>query len=307
MAMSALTDAASAPHRASSAQDITAISAELVACGSLEMAADSPELAQRIAEVLPAGTPVYVNHLPRRRLGDALPVLTALAQAGLEPVPHVAARRVASRTEAETFLRQAVRQAGVRKVLLIGGDAAEPVGPFGDGAGLLRERLLVDCGIVQVGLAGYPEGHPRIASERLSAALDEKLALAEAQGIGAYVLTQFSFAPTRIVEYCAALARRMPRVAIYVGLAGPSSPRTLIRYARRCGVSASLLALQAQGMGAVRLFTHVDPTDQLTAIARHARIHSASNVVGVHLYAFGGVEAAAAWMNARITARAGRG
>ena len=85
--------------------------------------------------------------------------------------------------------------------------------------------------------------------------------------------------------------------------ASPAPPArvTLLRYAQRCGVSASLRALQAQGMGAVRLFTHVDPADQLAALARHARSGSASNVVGVHLYSFGGVAATAAWMNARIT------
>jgi methylenetetrahydrofolate reductase (NADPH) len=116
-------------------------------------------------------------------------------------------------------------------------------------------------------------------------------------------VTQFSFAPNRIVEYCVDLARRAADVPVYVGLAGPSSPVTLLRYAQRCGVSASLRALQAQGMGAVRLFTHVDPTDQLAALARHARSGSANNVVGVHLYSFGGVAATAAWMNARITAR----
>jgi methylenetetrahydrofolate reductase (NADPH) len=303
--MSALNDGAFPPRRLSAADDIAAISAELVACGSLEMGAEIADFA-RIAAFLPAGTPVYVNHLPRRLLGDALPVLAALVQAGLEPVPHMAARRIASRGEAEIFLQQAVRRAGVRKVMLIGGDAAEPVGPYSDSAALLKERLLVDCGIVQVGLAGYPEGHPRIDAEHLSAALDEKLALAEAQGIAPYVVTQFSFAPTRVVEYCAAMARRAPRVPIYVGLAGPSSPRTLIRYAHRCGVSATLLALQAQGMGAVRLFTHVDPTDQLTTLARHTQSGSASSVVGVHLYAFGGAAATAAWMHARITARTSR-
>ena len=74
----------------------------------------------------------------------------------------------------------------------------------------------------------------------------------------------------------------------------PTSPRALLRYAQRCGVSASLRALQAEGMGAVRLFTHVDPTDQLAALARHTRTGSASNVVGVHLYSFGGVAATAA-------------
>jgi methylenetetrahydrofolate reductase (NADPH) len=296
-------DATPPPRSPAAADDIAAVAAELVACGSLEMGADTPDDARRIAELLPAGTPVYVNHLPRRALAHTLPALVALSQAGLEPVPHVAVRRIASRAEAEAFLSQAVRLAGVRKVLLIGGDMPEPLGPYAEGAALLRDNLLAGCGLSQVGLPGYPEGHPRIASSALAAALAEKLALARSQGLGAYVVTQFSFAPNRIVEYCADLARRAPDVPVYVGLAGPSSPRALLRYAQRCGVSASLRALQAQGMGAVRLFTHVDPTDQLVALARHARAGSVSNVVGVHLYSFGGVAATAAWMNARIIAR----
>jgi methylenetetrahydrofolate reductase (NADPH) len=295
----------SAPSHATerTADDIAGVAAELVACGSLEMGADTPEHARAIAEKLPAGTPVYVNHLPRRPLAHALPALVALAQAGLEPVPHIAARRVGSRAEASDFLAQAVRQAGVRKVLLIGGDVPAPLGPYASGADLLRDNVLAGCGLAQVGLPGYPEGHPHIASSMLASALTDKLALAERQGLGAYVVTQFSFAPARIVEYCAGLARRLPDVPVYVGLAGPSSPRALLRFAQRCGVSASLRALQAQGMGAVRLFTHVDPSDQLSALARHAHTGSAANVVGVHLYSFGGIAETAAWMNARITQR----
>jgi methylenetetrahydrofolate reductase (NADPH) len=298
--------AAAAPGAASGAAGaIAGIAAELVACGSLEMGADSPEDARRIADILPAGTPVYVNHLPRRRLGDTLPALVALSEAGLEPVPHVAVRRIASRVEAERFLRQAVGRARVSKVLLVGGDVEAPLGPYADGAAFLRDGLLAGCGVAQVGLPGYPEGHPVIPTATLGAALADKLELACKQALGAYILTQFSFAPNRIVEYCAGLARRAPDVPLYVGLAGPTSPRTLLRFAQRCGVSASLRALQAQGMGAVRLFTHVDPSDQLAALARHMRTGSASNVVGVHLFSFGGVAATAAWMNARITARCG--
>jgi methylenetetrahydrofolate reductase (NADPH) len=298
-------DDAPSPRAAADSQDIAAAAAELVACGSLEMGADAPEDAQLIASLLPAGTPVYVNHLPRRALAHTLPALIALAEAGLEPVPHVAARRVAARAEVEAFLKQAVRLARVRKVLLIGGDVSEPLGPYADGAALMRDGLLSGCGVQQVGLPGYPEGHPRIAQAALAAALTEKLALAKTQGLGAYVVTQFSFAPNRIVEYCADLARRAPDVPVYVGLPGPTSPRTLLRYAQRCGVGASLRALQAQGMGAVRLFTNVDPSDQLTALARHMRTGSASNVVGVHLYSFGGVATTAHWINARITAARG--
>src|SRR5262245_2323836 len=100
--------------------------AELVACGSLEMGADTPEEARRIARLLPAGTPVYVNHLPKRDVGASLETLVALKRAGLEPVPHLAARRIASRAEVRTFIEKAVRRAGVTKALLIAGDMVEP-------------------------------------------------------------------------------------------------------------------------------------------------------------------------------------
>src|SRR5947207_3563527 len=104
-------DSAAPVRAAAEAQDIAATAAELVACGSLEMGADAPEDAQRIASLLPARTPVYVNHLPRRALALTLPALVALSEAGLEPVPHLAAPRVASRAAVETFLKHAARLA----------------------------------------------------------------------------------------------------------------------------------------------------------------------------------------------------
>jgi methylenetetrahydrofolate reductase (NADPH) len=280
---------------------LAAIAAELVACGSLEMGAEAPEDALRIAELLPAGTPVYVNHLPRHELPHMLAALVALRDAGLEPVPHIAARRVLSRAELRGFLDQAVRLAGVAKALLIAGDVAAPAGPYGDAVALINDGVLADSGLKQVGLPGYPEGHPQVATALLNAVLEEKLAGLQRQRLASYIVTQFSFAPHRIVEYCADLLRRVPEVSVYVGLAGPTTPRRLLRFAQRCGVSASLRALHAEGMRAVRLFTHVDPSAQLTAIARHASTGSASNVVGVHLYSFGGVAPTARWMNAQIT------
>jgi methylenetetrahydrofolate reductase (NADPH) len=283
--------------------DVAAVAAELVACGSLEMGADTPQDARAIAGLLPAGTPVYVNHLPRHDLAYTLRALIALREAGLDPVPHVAARRIASRAEAQSFLERAVSTAGVRKILLIGGDVPTPAGPYAEGAALLREGIVAGAGVQEVALPGYPEGHPSIPTDRLNEALAEKLALAQRQGLGAHVVSQFSFAPNRIVEYCADLARRAPGVPVYVGLAGPTSPVTLLRFARRCGVSASLRALQAEGMRAVRLVTHVDPSDQLIALARHCLTGGASNVTGVHLFSFGGVARTAAWMNERITRR----
>ncbi len=285
------------------AERAATIAAELVSGGSLEMGAHRPQDAREIAALLPAGTPVYVNHLPRHRLLDTLPTLVAVRDAGLEPVPHIAARRIRDRAEIQTFLKRAVGDAGVRKALILGGDEPEALGDYADGAALLREGLLAAAGLREIGLPGYPEGHPRIPRAVLERAFAEKMSLAAAQGLGSYVVTQFSLAPARIVEYCASLARSAPGVSVYVGLAGPTNPMALLRFAQRCGVSASLRALRSQGMDAVRLVTHTDPEQQLSALARYCAAHAECNVVGVHLFTFGGVNASAAWMNRYIASR----
>ncbi|MDA8108300.1 MAG: hypothetical protein M0015_06670 [Betaproteobacteria bacterium] len=277
--------------------------ADLVACGSLELSADRAADARVIASILPVGTRVYVNHLPRHALADSLATLVALREAGLEPVPHLAARRIASRDEARVFLERAVREAGVARLLLVGGDDPQPRGPYADAAALLRDGTLRELGVREVGLPGYPEGHPRIARAALEHALEDKLALAAAQGLGAYLVTQFSFAPARIVEYCGELARRYPALPVYVGVAGPTDPRALFRYAQRCGVSSSLRALREQGMSAVRLVTHTDPSEQVAAIAHYCQSRAACNVVAVHLFSFGGVAQTAAWMRRAIASR----
>lgn len=278
--------------------------AELVACGSLEMGAHRPADAAKIAELLPSGTPVYVNHLPRHALAETLRALFAVREAGLEPVPHIAARRVTSAAEIESFLMRAVRAAGVSKVLLIGGDTTTPEGPYADAASLLSTGVLAATGVREVGFAGFPEGHPRVATDVINAALLDKLAIAARQGLGTRVVSQFSFSPARVIEYSTWLQHKAPGVPLYVGVPGPTSPASLLKFAQACGVSASFRALAAQGFGAVRLATHTDPTEQLTQIARHCMLNPQTNIVGAHLFAFGAIEKTAAWMHRCITSRA---
>jgi len=271
----------------------------LVAAGSLEIGAHRPQEASQVAGLVPARTRVFVTHMPRHRLIETLPTLAALRKAGLEPVPHLAARRIESSAELEAFLDAAVHDGGVRRVLVIGGDLPTAAGPYPDGAALIRSRLFARAGLCEVALPGYPEGHPRIGPAELERALREKLALLEGQGLDASIITQFSFESGRIVEYCTELARAAPRIQIHIGLAGPTNPARLLRFAQLCGVSASLRALGGLGLGALHL-AHTDPSAQLAAIARHRDAQVNSNIAGIHLFTFGGAVKAAEWMHQRL-------
>jgi methylenetetrahydrofolate reductase (NADPH) len=287
--------------RAAAGAGLASCTAELVGGGSLEISVEAIADIPVIAALLPVGTPVYVNHSPRHALADALPALAALRKAGLEPVPHMAARRVLSRAEARAFLDRATGESSVTKVLLVGGDDPEPRGPYDSGAALMRDEVFARSEVREIGFPGYPEGHPRIAAAMLKQSLQVKLSLAAAQGLGTHLVTQFSFSPARVVEYCAGLSRELPALPVYVGMAGPTDARALLRFAQRCGVSASLRALKDQGMATVKLVTHTNPGEQLAAIARYCASHSSCNIVGVHLFSFGSAARAAEWMATAIT------
>jgi methylenetetrahydrofolate reductase (NADH) len=269
---------------------------ELLVGGSLEI---SPRELHRVADVaaaLPTNSCVYIPSLPGLPLTRTLDAVAAIRAAGLDPVPHVSARRIRDRDEFREFLTNAASQHGVHRVLLIGGDEPKAKGPFEDSIQVLEQGVLAECGIREIGVGGYPEGHPRIPLGTLEHALKRKMELASAQNLGLYMVTQFCLSPQRVVDYCAGLARTWPDLPVYAGIAGPTDPVALARYAQRCGVSVSLRALRNLGAGIAKLVTHTDPHDQLVALARYSSTREQSNVVGVHMYSFGGALATAAWM-----------
>jgi methylenetetrahydrofolate reductase (NADPH) len=274
--------------------------AELVTGGSLEISPREMHRAAEVAALLPKDTCVYIPSLPGLPLSRTLEMVAVLRAAGLDPVPHVSARRILDKDEFKGFLKQCVKEYAVHRVLVIGGDEPKPKGPFNDSLEVLRSGMLAEAGIREIGVSGYPEGHPRIDGSMLEKAFAEKLKIAREQGLGLYVVTQFSFAPKRIVDFCAALSRSAPNVSVYVGIAGPSDPAALLRYAQRCGVSTSLRALRNLGTGIARLVVHTDPQEQVAALAGYLQSREAGNVVGVHLYSFGGAVRTAAWMRERI-------
>jgi methylenetetrahydrofolate reductase (NADPH) len=274
--------------------------ADLAAGASIEIAPHEHADLHAVAEWLPADSCVYVPAPAHRPLAETLQVVGAIRRAGLDPVPHVVARRFESRAALREFLAVAVGEHGAHRAMLIGGDAERPAGPYEDAVRLLEEGALARCGLRELGLAGYPEGHPRIAAGALAAALTRKLALAREQSLGAYVVTQFCFSTARIAAFCDELARRAPSTSVYVGMVGPTDPLALMRYAQRCGVGASLRAMRLLGRGMADLAAHTDPGEQLAALAHHRASGGAANVAGIHLYSFGGGVRTARWLRERL-------
>ena len=273
---------------------------ELVANASIEIAPRERAEIERVAEELPVHTCIFVPVPAKQPLAETLHAVAAIRRAGLDPVPHIAARRFTSRTELAHFLEVAAGEHGAHRVMLIAGDEAEPQGPYADALQVLEDDVLHKSGIREVGLAGYPEGHGRIATAKLDAAFAHKVARARATGLGVYVVTQFSFSTTRIAAFCADLGRREPDIPVYVGMAGPTDPAALMRYAQRCGVSASLRAMRNLGAGMIGLASHTDPHEQLLAVAHYADTRASCNVVGIHLYSFGGAARTARWLGERL-------
>ena len=111
--------------------------------------------------VLKRGGRVYLSAVPNRPAEESLSAAIRLRAAGFEPVPHIAVRNFVGMAALDDFLARLNGDAGVAHVLVVGGDRSE-CGPLraldAIVGGTLRRR-----GIGTIGIAGYPEGHPRTA------------------------------------------------------------------------------------------------------------------------------------------------
>ena len=181
---------------------------QLLRTASMEVSAREREAAVLCRDLLAPGTRVYINFAPGDTHHGMVAAAARLAQAGFRPVPHVAVRHLASFTQLRDYLGRAVGEAGVEQVLLIGGDIAQPVGPFGSSLQALATGVFEQSGLRRIGLAGYPEGHPKIDARALDDALLAKLALARRAGLAPYVVSQFCLGRHRSSTGSAACAPR---------------------------------------------------------------------------------------------------
>ena len=234
-----------------------------------------------LAGILPAGTPVYFTAVPTVGPQEVIEAAVNLRKVGLEPVVHIAARRLRGADALNELLKGLHGQAQVRQLLVIGGDV-DTAGPFADALAVIQKGRLREAGIEEIGIGAYPEGHHRIPPGRLEAALDEKIAAATAQGLRVHIVSQFSFSPERILAWLKRLRACGIAVPVKVGMAGPTSVPALFRYAKRCGVNASLRGLLSGA--AAGLIGHVGPDRIIETLAAAGDLGDAA----AHYFSFGG-------------------
>lgn len=270
------------------------VSALVQGC-SLEATAKPRAIAAASAAPLPKGTCVYITALPDDTPDAMIAAATQLRQAGLEPVPHLGARYFADRGSLDECLARLAGEAQVRQVLAIGGDIERPRGIFRSSRELIETGVLERHGIARVGIAGYPEGHPRVAPELLEAERAAKIASLKARGIAPYVVTQFCFDAAPLKDFLTRHAARFGDVPVHVGLAGPAKATTLLKYAASCGIGASLRALK-RNVSMTRLLRESGPEAVIAALAQDDA--AASRVARLHFFTFGGFERTARWAQA---------
>lgn len=247
------------------------------------------------AEGIPVGATVSVTASPTRGMNPTIDVVVELQAKGYRTVPHLAARLVEDRRELSSIIKR-LDDAGVGQVFVVGGDGP-PHGDYHDALSLIEDMAGVGHPFLEVGIAGYPEGHPAIPAQTLHRALLDK------QPHATYLVTQMCFEPETIARWAAELRANGVALPIRVGVPGAVEPTRLLSIGARIGVGESMRYLAKNRGGILRL---VRPgryhPDRL--IRKLARIGSDLGFEGMHLFTFNQVEATVKW-HRRAKQRAG--
>lgn len=249
-----------------------------------------------LSELLVEGTAVYLTYLPNTPWAETVAVAHRVIEAGLRPVPHLAARAVPDRATLRAMLAD-LAAIGVTDMLLIAGSQGTPVGEFHETAQILESGYLEEAGIRRVGIAGHPEGHPDVDDDVLAEALITKCRIARARGLDLNIVTQFTFDAAPIVAWERRIRAAGIDAPVRVGLPGLTSPARLVKFGLSCGVGASLKVLRKQAGGVLKLATTptYHPDETLLALANAVADEPASLLRAIHFFPFGALVATAEW------------
>ncbi|MBX6389458.1 MAG: methylenetetrahydrofolate reductase [Frankia sp.] len=287
--MSTELDAAGAPRRrpADLADLVRNISYEVMPFKSTE---------QAVLEHVPTTVPLTVTVTEVKGISTTLDLAERLHRAGYTVAPHLPARQFVDDAHV-TDVVERLREAGIRSVFVIGGDAPNPAGRFVDAYSLLLAMKEIGHPFTEVGIGGYPEGHGHIPQEAIDRAIRQKAPLATR------ILTQICFDARTTGSWAAGLAADRVELPIHIGMPGPVNRQKLIRITAGIGLGQSARFLQKQ-QGLLWRFLlpgGYDPT-RLAKRLGSVAAGGAGNLRGLHIFTFNELAGTERWRQRMLAA-----
>ena len=266
---------------------------------ALEVAAKDIAQVEAAKAAIPPGTPINIAFLGNEDHAQRIEAARVIRACGFEPVPIISSRRLHSERDRDYLLDALVAKAAPLRIILVGGDPAVPAGPFEDSLALLKSGLLERHSIRQVGIVGYPEGHPKIDTDTLWRCLKWKVGFLQDAGCSVEITAQFGFDADAVVQWIERLRREGIDAPVRIGVPGPASVGKLLRYAQQFGSVPSAATARRYGLSVGKPDHRVGPErywGQLAAALDGGNL----GMVLYHLYPFGGITEGVQWMNSRI-------
>lgn len=249
---------------------------------------------EAVVEHVPKDVEITVTASPARGIGATLDLSERLAGHGFAVAPHLSARLVEDEAHLGEILDR-LREAGIRDVFVIAGDAPEPAGKFEGAPRLLSAMAEMDHPFEEVGIGGYPESHPIISDEATIQAMYDKAPHAT------YIVSQMCFDAHVISDWARWVKRRGVGLPVYVGIPGYVSRQKLMRISASIGLGESARFLSKNGNRLLRMFLPGGyRPDRLISALEPGLTDSESNIAGFHVYTFNEVQKTEEWRRALL-------
>ncbi len=250
-------------------------------------------------ETVPEGETIAITASPQKGVGETVDLAVETAARGTHPVvPHLAARAISDRDELAGYADR-LQDAGITDIFVPGGDYEEPVGEFSSSYELLVALDELGYGFDEIGITGYPEGHPIISDDDLWKALEKK------REYSTYIVTQICYDAPTVMGWIEELRAEGNDLPVYVGIPGVMKYQKLIGISRRVGVGDSIKFLRKTS-GIVDTVKRMigsrgvyRPDDLIDGLSPHADDPEV-NIAGLHLYTFNRAADTVTWRQGRI-------
>ena len=248
------------------------------------------------SEFLSKDHDVYITYLPDENSNNVVNTAKKLKEEGYEVIPHLPARTIINVNELEKYLGDLANVSGCTKILIIGGGGNQ-AGNISSTMDVLQSDFLSKFNFKFVGVAGHPEGSPDISNDNLDLAIKEKNNFSKNVDFQMYIATQFFFEAKSLVDWEKHLNSLGNSLPIHAGIPGPASIKTLINYARSCGIGNSLRFISKQAFNLTKLATLSTPDKLIYDLANYINTNQSTKLENIHFYAFGGMKKTADWLN----------